>query len=174
MKFPSLSHLGCRAGIAALALAATVAGCSSDSGVTAPDTTGRFSALVNAGTQTSLTGAAGLISLPAADSDSAAVPSSAVLILQDGTSNAQLGFQWIGTSVPATGTYPIGAGDLDVAMAFQDSTGAVFDGISGTVTVATVTKGLVGGTFSVTAQPTDSAAHNAVITGTFKAPIAVQ
>jgi hypothetical protein len=174
MKNTSL--LGSRAGFAALALslAAAITACGADSGITAPDTTGQFSAVVSAGSQVALSGEAGLLSLPVADSDSTSPPSSAVLILQDGKTSAQMGFQWIGTAMPAVGSYAVGAGDLDVAAAFMDSTGAVFDGVAGSVTVAAATKGHVSGTFSITAQPSDSTRANATISGSFNALVVVQ
>ncbi len=174
MKNTSL--LGSRAGFAALALslAAAITACGADSGITAPDTTGQFSAVVSAGSQISLTGNAGLLSLPATGSDSTSPPASAILILQDKKTSAQMGFQWIGTAMPAAGSYSVGAGDLDVAVAFMDSTGAVFDGVGGSVTLAAVSKGHVTGTFSVTAQPSDSTGQSATISGSFDALVVVQ
>lgn len=170
----SFSFLCSRAGFAALAMAAAIAGCSSDSAITAPDTTGQFSAVVNTGSQISLAGEAGLVSLPAAGSDSTSAPASAILILQDQKTSAQLGFAWLGTAIPAPGNYSIGAGDTDVAMAFEDSSGRVFDGVSGAVTVAAVANGVASGSFSVTAEPSDSTAHSATISGSFSARVVVQ
>ncbi|HXF24102.1 MAG TPA: hypothetical protein VN602_06265 [Gemmatimonadaceae bacterium] len=178
MKNTSL--LGSRAGFAALALslalslAATLTACGADSAITAPDTTGQFSAVVSTGSQISLTGQAGLLSLPAARSDTTAPPPSAILILQDKKTSAQMGFQWVGTALPAAGTYSVGAGDLDVAVAFVDSAGAVFDGVGGSVTLSTVSNGHVTGSFSVTAQPSDSTAQTATISGNFNALVVVQ
>lgn len=170
----TISFLCSRAGIAALALTAAFVGCSSDSGITAPDAAGQFSAVVTDGSQLSLHGAAGLISLPATGSDSTSAPSSALLILQDQKTSAQMGFQWIGTALPPAGNYAVGSGDLDVAVAFQDSTGAIFDGIGGSVTIAPASNGHVSGTFSVTAESADSTAHTASISGSFNAPVVVQ
>ena len=170
----SPQHLGIRAASAALAFALALSGCSSDSSVTAPDTTGQFSAVVATTAQISLAGAAGMISLPATGADSSSVPASALLILQDKKSSAQLGFEWSGTAAPSQGTFPIGGGDTDVAMAYQDSTGTVFDGSSGTIIVTSVVNGVVSGTFSVTATPSDTTGHTASISGTFKAPIVTQ
>jgi len=172
----NIQLLGNRAGFAALVLtlAAALTACGADSGLTAPDTTGQFSAVVSTGSQVSLAGDAGLLSLPSASSDSTAPPPSAILILQDNKTSAQMGFQWVGTAMPAAGKYSVGAGDLDVAMAFMDSTGTVFDGVSGSVTLATVTDGHVSGTFSVTAQPSDSTTAGATISGNFNALVVVQ
>lgn len=170
----TIAFLGNRAGFAALALAATILGCSSDSAVTGPDTTGQFSAQITDGGQVGLHGLAVLISMPSADSDSTSAPASAVLSLQDGKSTAQVGFQWIGTDLPPAGKYSVGSGDLDVAAAFADSTGALFDGVSGTITLNPIANGHVSGTFSVTAESSDSTAHPAAVSGTFNATIVVQ
>lgn len=169
--------LGGRAGYAALALAlaASISGCSSDSSsLTAPDTTGQFSAVVAVGNQTTISGNAGLVSMPATRSDSTAPPASAILILQDKTTSAQVGFQWIGTSLPPAGSYSIGSDTQDVAVAFMDSAGTIFDGVSGNVTLASIANGHVSGTFSVTVQPSDGTTGNATISGNFNALVVVQ
>jgi hypothetical protein len=174
MTTTSFPHLRISAVSAALAISIALVGCSSDSSVTAPDTTGQFSAIVATTSQISLDGAAGIISLPATGPDSSSIPASALLILQDKKSSAQLGFEWSGIATLSPGTFPVGGTDTDVAMAYQDSTGAVFDGVSGTVIVTSVVNGVVSGTFSVTATPSDTTAHAASISGTFKAPTVTQ
>lgn len=169
-----LKHLGNRAATLALITAATLTACSADSTATAPETINKFTAVVATTAQISLAGTAGIISLPATGSDSLSVPASALLILQDKKSTAQLGFEWTGTVTPATGTFQIGNAASDVVMAYQDSTGAVFDGANGIVIVTSVANGVVSGTFSVTAAPSDTTAHSAAISGTFKAVAVTQ
>jgi hypothetical protein len=161
---------------AALAIltAISLSACSADSTATAPDTTIQFSAVVSTTQQLSLAGTAGLISLPATGADSLSVPASALLILQDKKSAAQLGFEWTGTDIPATGTFQVGSSDSDVIMAYQDSSGAVYDGVGGTMIVTSVVDGVVSGTFSVTAAPSDTTGHTASIAGVFKAAAVTQ
>jgi len=174
MTTTSVKLLRCHAAIAALALCSATSACGVDSTATAPNTNGQFSAIVATSSQLSLAGAAGLISLPATGQDSSAVPASALLVLQDKKSTAQLGFEWSGTAMPSPGTFAVGATDTDVAMAYQDSTGAVFDGIAGSVVVTSVANGIVSGTFSVTATPSDTTGTSASISGVFKARTVTQ
>lgn len=175
MTHSALKYLGSHA-VTALAIVGVVAvaACSNDSTATAPDTINKFTAVVATTAQVSLAGTANMISLPATGSDSLSVPASALLILQDKKSTAQLGFEWTGAAIPSTGTFQIGSTDSDVVMAYQDSTGAVFDGANGVVIVTSVVNGVVSGTFSVAATPSDTTAHTAAISGAFKAVAVTQ
>lgn len=176
-RFRSLAAIGGRLTTSMLlaALIVTAAACASDTAditsPSSPQNAGSFSAAVTGATtgSTSLSGQAGLVILAAPDTATDPRPESVVLFLQDGTTDAQIGFEWFGTGALTTQTYRIGAADTDVALGYIAADGSVFNGISGSIVISSVANGVVAGAFSGNAIAADTTGRTVSISGTFKA-----
>lgn len=162
--------------VATFATIATLGACTNNLfGPNDPTTASVFSANVAGAVQLPLSGTAALVRIPAATMSGTSFPASAVLELRD-HAGASVGFQWADALPPAAGSYSVGFGAQDLAMSFDQGSGATgtsFDGTAGTVTVTSSSDQQVAGSFSVTAVAQDTR-KQVTVTGTFSAKVVTQ
>lgn len=166
--------LHCGARVAAVTAAAVfLSACAQDlSAPIAPPLASEFSGSVAGAVQAPLSGKAALLPIPADTLGTTVLPPAAVLGLVD-KSGTVVAIEWDGVTRPKVGTYNIGFASSDIAMNYDQQTGAPgssFNGTKGTVTITSANGAYVSGTFAVNASAQDTKAQ-IMVAGTFNAEV---